>query len=286
MSEQPSDTVASSRPPAIAPGQVAVITGGASGIGLAVAEAMIAEGMSVVLADIDAPKLRDVEARLSEDGASAATMVCNTTVEAEVNELVEFALERFGGVHVMFNNAGIAGVGDAWTDPIGLWQRVLDVNVLGVVHGIRAALPVMQQQGVGHIVSTASHAGLNGAPGIAPYVASKHAVVGLSESLFLELELMASPVGASVLCPEFVKTDLMGKEPTTVESPMAQLINMALNAGVDGGIPAGQVAADVVAGIKAGRFWILTHDSTREASVARVQRAADGINPPIALPES
>jgi NAD(P)-dependent dehydrogenase (short-subunit alcohol dehydrogenase family) len=203
-----------------------------------------------------------------------------------VNALIEFALDRFGGVHVMFNNAGIAGVGDAWTDPIGLWQRVLDVNVLGVVHGIRAALPVMQQQGVGHIVSTASHAGLNGAPGIAPYVASKHAVVGLSESLFLELELIGSPVGASVLCPEFVKTDLMGKEPATVESPMAQLINMALAAGVDGGIPASEVGAAVVAAIKADRFWILTHESTREASVARVQRAADGVNPPIALPES
>ena len=283
MSDQQTDTVAPTRPPAIAPGNVAVITGGASGIGLAVAEAMVAEGMSVVLADIDAPKLRDVEARLSEDGASVATMICNTTVESEVNSLVEYALERFGAIHVMFNNAGIGGVGDAWTDPVELWKRVLDVNVLGVVYGIRAALPVMQQQGIGHIVSTASHAGLNGAPGIAPYVASKHAVVGLSESLFLELELMASPVGASVLCPEFVKTDLMGKEPDTVGSPMAQFINEALRAGVDGGIPASQVAADVVAGIKAGRFWILTHDSTRDASVARVQRAADGINPPIAL---
>lgn len=274
---------AATRPPAVAAGNVAVITGGASGIGLAVAEAMIAEGMSVVLADIDAPKLRDVEARLSEDGASVATMVCNTTAEPEVNALIEYALEQFGAVHVMFNNAGIAGVGDAWTDPIDLWRRVLDVNVLGVVHGIRAALPVMQQQGVGHIVSTASDAGLRGVPGIAPYVASKHAVVGLSESLFLELELIGSPVGASVLCPEFVKTDLMGKEPDTVESPMAQMLNQVLVAGVDGGIPASEVATAVVDAIKAGRFWILTHDSTREASVARVQRAADGVNPPVRL---
>jgi NAD(P)-dependent dehydrogenase (short-subunit alcohol dehydrogenase family) len=282
MSDAAASTDASN---AIAPGNVAVITGGASGIGLAVAEAMIAEGMSVVLADIDAPKLRDVEARLTEDGASVATMVCNTTAEPEVNALIEYAIEQFGGVHVMFNNAGIAGVGDAWTDPVELWHRVLDVNVLGVVYGIRAVLPVMQQQGVGHIVSTASHAGLNGAPGIAPYVASKHAVVGLSESLFLELELIGSPVRASVLCPEFVKTDLMGKEPPTLDSPMAQLINQALQAGVDGGIPASKVAADVVAAIKAGQFWILTHDTTREASVARVQRAADGVNPPIVLGE-
>ncbi|TFH16358.1 MAG: SDR family NAD(P)-dependent oxidoreductase, partial [Acidimicrobiales bacterium] len=139
------------RPPAVAPGNVAVITGGASGIGLAVAEALIAEGMSVVLADIDAPKLRDVEARLTEDGASVAAMICNTTAEPEVNALAEYALEQFGAIHVMFNNAGIVGVGDAWTDPIDLWKRVIDVNLLGVVHGIRAVLPVMQQQGVGHI---------------------------------------------------------------------------------------------------------------------------------------
>jgi NAD(P)-dependent dehydrogenase (short-subunit alcohol dehydrogenase family) len=266
---------------------VAVITGGASGIGLAVAEALIAEGMSVVLADIDAPKLRDVEARLSEDGASVATMVCNTTAEAEVNALVEYALEQFGGVHVMFNNAGIAGVGDAWTEPIELWKRVIDVNLLGVVHGIRAVLPVMQQQGVGHVLSTASHAGLSAAPGIAPYIATKHAVVGLMESLFLELEALGSPIGASVLCPEFVKTDLMNptKEPETVEAPFAQLINQALAAGVSGGIPASDLADQVVAALQRGQFWILTHDSTRQAVRARAELATSARNPSLALPE-
>lgn len=281
MSDSQSDPGA--RPAAIVPGHVGVITGGASGIGLAVAEALIAEGMSVVLADIDAPRLRDVEARLTEDGASVATMICNTTVEAEVNALVEYALDQFGAVHVMFNNAGIAGVGDAWSDPIDLWKRVIDVNLLGVVHGIRAALPVMQQQGVGHIISTASHAGLVAAPGIAPYIATKHAVVGLSESLFLELEALGSPVGASVLCPEFVKTDLMNKEPETVDSPFPQLINQALAAGVSGGIPAGDLADQVVAAIKRGQFWILTHDSTRAATLARAQHEATGTNPTTAL---
>src|SRR6056297_1159028 len=151
----PDSAAPTDAPAAIAPGNVAVITGGASGIGLAVAEALIAEGMSVVLADIDAPKLRDVEARLTEDGASVATTICNTTAEPEVNALIEYALEQFGGVHVMFNNAGIGGVGDAWAGPMEIWQRVVDVNLFGVVHGIRAVLPVMEQQGVGHIVNTA-----------------------------------------------------------------------------------------------------------------------------------
>jgi NAD(P)-dependent dehydrogenase (short-subunit alcohol dehydrogenase family) len=283
-----SDTAApfDARPPAIAPGNVAVITGGASGIGLAVAEALIAEGMSVVLADIDAPKLRDVEARLSEDGASVATMVCNTTSEPEVTALVEYALATFGGVHVMFNNAGIGGMGDAWADPMELWHRVVDVNLFGVIHGIRAVLPVMQQQGVGHIVNTASMAGLTSAPGAAPYFATKHAVVGLSESLFLELGLTGSPIGASVLCPGFVKTDLMDKEPEAVQSPIAQFINIALRAGVESGIPAGDVADQVVDAVKAGRFWILTHEDMREMPVERMQRAAAQTNPSFGLPES
>lgn len=271
------------RPAAIAAGNVAVITGGASGIGLAVAEALIDEGMTVVLADIDAPKLRDVEARLTEDGASVATMICNTTAEPEVNALVEYAVEQFGGVHVMFNNAGIGGVGDAWNDPIDIWRRVVDVNLFGVVHGIRAVLPVMQQQGVGHIVNTASMAGLGAAPGIAPYFATKHAVVGLSESLFLELLALGSPVSASVLCPGFVKTDLMDKEPATVDSPIAELVNQFLRTGVETGIPAPDVAEQVVDAIKANRFWILTHPDMRQGPVERMQRAAAGTNPELNL---
>jgi NAD(P)-dependent dehydrogenase (short-subunit alcohol dehydrogenase family) len=270
-------------PHAIAPGNVAVITGGASGIGLAVAEALVAEGMSVVLADIDAPKLRDVEARLSENGASVATMICNTTAEPEVNALIEYALEQFGGVHVMFNNAGIGGVGDAWADPIDLWKRVVDVNLFGVVYGIRAVLPVMEQQGVGHIVNTASMAGLGAAPGIAPYFATKHAVVGLSECLFLELELTGSPVSASVLCPGFVKTDLMNKEPETVGSPLGQMINQLFRTAVDDGIPASDVADQVVAAIKARQFWILTHEEMRHMPVERMERAEAGVNPTLNL---
>jgi NAD(P)-dependent dehydrogenase (short-subunit alcohol dehydrogenase family) len=283
MSDFPTAPGAAGRPAAVAPGHVAVITGGASGIGLAVAEAFVAEGMSVVLADIDAPKLRDVEARLSEDGASVATKVCDTTAEPEVDALVEYALERFGAIHVMFNNAGIGGVGDAWTEPIDLWRRVVDVNLFGVVYGIRAVLPIMQQQGVGHIVNTASMAGLGAAPGIAPYFATKHAVVGLSESLFLELLALGSPVSTSVLCPGFVKTDLMDKEPDTIDSPVAQLMNQFLRAGVDGGIPASDVAAQVVDAIKGGRFWILTHPDMRQLPVERMQRAAEGVNPSLNL---
>ncbi len=262
-------------------GRVAVITGGASGIGLAVAERLLDRGLRLVLADVDEPKLRAVEARLSEGGGEVAGIVCDTADPASVAELAELTLSRFGGAHVLFNNAGIAGVGDAWSGDLELWRRVVDINLFGVVHGIRSFLPIMTEQGLGHIVNTASMAGLVALPGAAPYNATKHAVVAISEGLYLELGATGSPVGVSVLCPGFVKTDLMEKEPSVVASPIGELIGQALVAGVETGIPADDVATAVVAAIESGQFWILTHADMASVPVERMQRAAAGINPPL-----
>ena len=263
----------------IAPGNVAVITGGASGIGLALAERFIAEGMAVVLADIDAPKLRDVEGRLSEAGADVATMICDTTAEAAVNELAEFTLESFGAAHVLCNNAGILGVGDAWRDAMDLWERVIGVNLYGVIHGIRAFLPIMEQQGLGHIVNTASMAGLTALPGAAPYNVTKHGVVALSEGLFPELAASGSPVKVSALCPGFVKTDLAVKEPAAADTSLATMIGGMLRTGVETGIPASEVADAVLDAIVAERFWILTHPEMSHAPVERMERAESQTNP-------
>lgn len=260
-------------------GKVAVVTGAASGIGLALAERFAAEGMKVVLADIDEPRLRDVTARLTEDGAEVAAEICNTATEADVVALAQAVLERFGGAHVLCNNAGIAGMGDPWRDPMGLWQRIIDINVFGVVHGIRAFLPIMQDQGEGHIVNTASMAGLIPVPGAAPYAATKHAVVAISESLYLELLASGSPVRISALCPAFVKTRLMEHEPDSVADPIAEMMNQMLRSGVEGGIPAAEVAEQVVDAIRTERFWILTHPDARHAAVDRSQRAASQENP-------
>ena len=266
----------------LARGNVAVITGGASGIGLAVAERLLERGMRVVLADIDEPKLRDVEARLTEAGGEVAGVICDTASAASVTALAEATLERFGAAHLLFNNAGIIGVGDAWSGPIDTWDRVIDINLYGVVHGIRAFLPIMTEQGSGHIVNTASMAGLVALPGAAPYNATKHAVVAISEGLFLELAATESPVGVSVLCPGFVKTDLMGKEPdpSTIDTPIGELMGAILATGVEEGIPAADVAEQLVAAVDAGRFWILTHDDMRQMPVERMQRAANQVNPP------
>ena len=260
---------------------VAVITGGAGGIGLAVAERLLERGMKVVLADIDEAKLRGVESRLTEAGGELAAVVCDTASGASVTALAEAALERFGAAHLLFNNAGVAGIGDAWNGPIELWDRVVGINLYGVVHGIRSFLPIMTDQGVGHIVNTASMAGLLGLPGAAPYNATKHAVVAISEGLYVELASAASPVGVSVLCPGFVKTDLMDAEPDTVDSPIGALIGEVLTSGVAGGIPATDVADQFVDAVDARRFWILTHEDMRELPVERMRGAASQTNPPL-----
>jgi NAD(P)-dependent dehydrogenase (short-subunit alcohol dehydrogenase family) len=260
-------------------GKVAVITGGASGIGLALTDRLAAAQMRVVLVDVNEPRLREVSARLSEDGAEVMAQVCDTASEAEMQALAHAVLERFGGAHVLCNNAGIAGLGDPWRDSMALWERIMSINVYGVVHGIRAFLPIMEDQGEGHIVNTASMAGLVPVPGAAPYAATKHAVVGLSESLRLELTAMASPVGVSVLCPAFVKTRLMELEPQNVDSPVANAVNEMLRVGIESGIPASDVADQVHDAIIADRFWILTHPESRHVAVDRAQRAANQENP-------
>lgn len=265
----------------LARGNVAVITGGASGIGLAVAEKLLERGMRLVLADIDEPKLRDVESRLTESGGEVLGVTCDTASAESVTALAEAALDRFGAAHLLFNNAGIAGTGDAWDGPIELWDRVIDINLYGVVHGIRSFLPIMSEQGSGHIVNTASMAGLVALPGAAPYNATKHAVVAISEGLFLELGATESPVGVSVLCPGFVKTPLMDKEPTSVDSPIGGLIRDLLASGVEEGIPPEEVADALVDAVDGGRFWILTHADMRQSPVDRMQRAATQTNPPL-----
>jgi NAD(P)-dependent dehydrogenase (short-subunit alcohol dehydrogenase family) len=265
-------------------GKVAVVTGGASGIGLATAEALLGAGMRVVLADVDEARLRDVAARLTESGADVAAEICDTASEAAVGDLAEAVLARFGAAHLLFNNAGIAGVGDAWSGPMSLWHRVVGVNLYGVVHGIRAFLPIMTEQGEGHIVNTASMAGLVAVPGAAPYNVTKHGVVALSEGLFLELAATGSPVGVSVLCPGFVRTNLMDREGHDAASPLGALMGDVFRQGVEGGMPASEVADQVVDAVRAGRFWILTHEDFRQAPVERMQRAAAQENPTIELP--
>ena len=269
-------------------GKVAVITGGASGIGRSLAHAFAAQGMKVVLADVDEVRMRAVEAELAEGGTEVLPVVCDTSLESSVQALAQATLDRFGAAHVLCNNAGVAGTGDPWSGPISAWDWVVGINLYGVVHGIRAFLPIMQDQREGHIVNTASMAGLVALPGAAAYNATKTAVVAISEGLFLELKSLGSPVGVSVLCPGFVKTNLLagqqwqdrlGPEPPMTTSPIGQMIETMLTQGVENGVDPDLIAAQVLDAIRAGRFWILTHPEMRQSPVERMQRAAAQENP-------
>ena len=269
-------------------GKVAVVTGAGSGIGKAMAERFVAEGMKVVLADLDETRLRLVETQLSESGGDVFPIAVDTALEESVQALAQKALERYGAAHVLCNNAGVVGTGDPWTGPMSVWEWVVGINLYGVIHGIRAFLPIMTEQGEGHIVNTASMAGLVAMPGAAPYNVTKHGVVALSEGLFIELKSAGSPVGVSVLCPGFVRTELMdkmtwsdrlGAQPTVSDNPMSQFMDQVLREGVEQGISPDDVAAQVVAAIRAEQFWILTHPDYGDAPIERIRKAVAQENP-------
>ncbi|HEY6533483.1 MAG TPA: SDR family NAD(P)-dependent oxidoreductase [Acidimicrobiales bacterium] len=189
-----------------AKGQVAVVTGAASGLGFALAEAYAQRGLDVVLADVEAGPLREATAAIDALGVAALGVRTDVRSPSEVDGLAATTIERFGRVDVVCNNAGVTTLGLAWETSLEDWDWVLSVNLGGVINGIRAFVPHLVAQNSGHIVNTASMAGLSNAPWHGPYVASKHAVVGLTESLAFELSLVAPGVGATVVCPGVVET--------------------------------------------------------------------------------
>jgi NAD(P)-dependent dehydrogenase (short-subunit alcohol dehydrogenase family) len=247
-------------------GKTAVITGGASGIGLATATQLAKSGVNLVLADIEDDTLATAVKGLRESGARVLGVTTDVTNEGDILALRDAALAEFGAVHVVFNNAGVASGATIGT-PSEVWKWVIDVDLYGVIYGINAFLPLFLEQNEGHVVNTASLAGLGGAPGMGPYCAAKFAVVGLSESLFHELALTGSKVGVSVLCPGFVKTRIhesarnMPDELTSYnDEPAAQLIADLASQAVNAGIDADVVGGAVEEAIRTNKFWILTHE--------------------------
>ncbi len=247
-------------------GKTAVITGGASGIGLATATQLAKSGVNLVLGDIEEGPLAAAVQGLRAGGARVLGVRTDVTDEGDILALRDAALSEFGAVHVVFNNAGVASGASIGT-PSDVWKWVIDVDLFGVIYGINAFLPLFLEQNEGHVVNTASLAGLGGAPGMGPYCAAKFAVVGLSESLFHELALTGSRVGVSVLCPGFVKTRIhesarnMPDELTSYnDEPAAQLIADLASQAVNAGIDAEVVASAVENAIRTNKFWILTHE--------------------------
>jgi NAD(P)-dependent dehydrogenase (short-subunit alcohol dehydrogenase family) len=250
--------------------QVVVITGGASGIGLAIARAAAALGARPVVADIDGAALAAVrDDRDLPDG----TLVVHTDVAdaASVEALRDAVLEQHGRVDVLCNNAGVSTFNLIENQTLADWRWVLDVNLWGVIHGIAAFLPVMQQQGTpAHIVNTSSVAGLaSGVPFLGPYAASKVAVVSISETLQRELSLSGSPIGVSVLCPSATDTNIMEAErnrPAALapeaRTADAEAWRLGIKASFTGptGLTAEAVAGRVIDAVLQNRFWVITHD--------------------------
>jgi len=250
-------------------GRVAVVTGAAGGIGLALATRFAAEGMRVVLSDVDQARLDDAASTIDGEVEAFAADVSRWE---DVLALAARTVDRFGAAHVLCNNAGVTKPGAAWELTLEEWDWVLGVSLRGVVHGVKAFVPRMVESGEpGHVVNTASIGGLLAYPGLAPYSAAKAGVVGLSESLLHDLRERGAPVGVSVLCPGPVETDFRAHSRALhPEGPEANVANEY--AGVVR-IPPADVAAQVVEAIRDDRFWILTHPAYRDS----IERRARGI---------
>ena len=246
--------------------KTAVITGAASGIGLATARQFASSGANLVLGDIEDEALHAALESLRADGAKVVGVRCDVSQESDVAQLRDAALMEFGGAHIIFNNAGVAA-GAAIGTPKKIWDWALGVNVDGVINGINAFVPLFLEQNEGHVVNTGSLAGLGGVPGMGAYCASKFAVVGISETLFQELLVSGKNVGASVLCPGFVRTRIHESErnmPSELRSAsedpaLAGLREMAKSV-VNAGIEASEVALAVENAVRNNRFWIFTHE--------------------------
>jgi NAD(P)-dependent dehydrogenase (short-subunit alcohol dehydrogenase family) len=267
-------------------GKTAVITGGASGIGLATARQFATSGVNLVLGDIEEGPLAEAVESLRADGAKVIGVQGDVSKEADVFALRDAALAEFGTAHIVFNNAGV-GAGPAIGTPKAVWDWVMQVNVDGVINGINAFVPLFLEQNEGHVVNTGSLAGLVGVPGMGAYCASQFAVVGISETLFHELNLSGKNVGASVLCPGFVRTrihEAARNMPSNLvsynENPNAKVTADFAGAAVNAGIDPSVVAKAVEDAVRHNSFWILTH--LRSAVRSTEQRAAwmEGGPPP------
>jgi NAD(P)-dependent dehydrogenase (short-subunit alcohol dehydrogenase family) len=268
-------------------GKVAVVTGGASGIGRARAERFAREGMKIVLADVEAAPLAQAREEIGRGGVEAIAVLTDVSRWEQVEQLAKRTFETFGTAHIVCNNAGIgSGGAPAWETSLADWQWTINVNLWGVIHGVRAFVPRMLEQGEGHVVNTASIAGLVTVPGMAPYCVTKEGVVALSECLHHDLTVRgASNVKVSVLCPAWVKTKISDSErnrpaslPRTArEAPTDEerVIEGAVRAAVASGIPAEVVADKVLRAIVEERFWILTHSKTKKMIERRMRGILD-----------
>jgi NAD(P)-dependent dehydrogenase (short-subunit alcohol dehydrogenase family) len=230
--------------------RVAVVTGAASGIGLGIATAFVAQGMRVVLADVDDVRLGRAVAALGTDAVEG--VLCDVGDPSDVERLAEETLRRFGAVHIICNNAGIIRTGRCWEIPLADWNAVLRVNLLGVIHGIRTFVPRLLESGdAGHVVNVASMAAVLPVPGIGPYNVAKHGVLALSETLKMDLAQVGAPIGVSVVMPGRVPSRL-GLAPEDPDQSTADPDEPGL-------LPPSEVGRMVMEAVVDDRMYVFTH---------------------------
>jgi NAD(P)-dependent dehydrogenase (short-subunit alcohol dehydrogenase family) len=270
-------------------GRVAVITGGASGLGRALGERFGVAGVKVVLADIDEKMLAETADTLRARGVTLATTRTDVSKGEEVERLAQFALETFGAAHIVCNNAGVAPLGVVWESTAADWRWALGVNLWGVIHGVRVFTPLLLKQGEeGHIVNTASVAGLISPPGMGIYNATKHAVVALTETLHHDLAARTDKVKCSVVCPAYFPSNIAHSErsrPAELRSDrpksdedIAREVNL-FKAVKSGRLSAYDVADATFAAVRDERFYVLTHPRVLPAVELRTREILDGRNP-------
>ncbi|MDR5833861.1 SDR family oxidoreductase [Caballeronia sp. LZ034LL] len=271
-------------------GKVAVITGAGSGFGRAFARQGAALGMKLVLADLDTAGLALTVDAIRAQGGEALGVTADVSDPLQVDALAQAALDAFGGVHLLFNNAGVGAGGFVWENSANDWQWVFGVNVMGVANGLRAFVPIMLRQNEpAHIVNTASVAGLLAAPAMGVYNASKHAVVALTETLQHDLRLAgADLIGVSLLCPAFVPTGIADAERARPEAlanaapytASQKLAARQLTKAVEGGkLTADDIAALTFDAVRAGRFYVITHPAIMASVQLRLDDIAQLRNP-------
>lgn len=268
-------------------GKTAVITGGASGIGLAMAHRFGAAGMHLLIADIEEPALDTAATELRDAGYDVAATVTDVSDLAQIEALAATAADTYGNVHLLCNNAGVGGGGSLLMpdDDLALWKWTIDIDLWGVIYGCKVFMPTMAAHGEGaHVVNTASMAGLGAPPFMGAYTVAKYGVVALSESLAREAQVMGMNIGVSVLCPAFVATaiaDSTRNLPDDIEAPTAEAGEFGdmVRKLVAAGMAPVEVADAVHDAVTDNRFWILTHDEGKVAVAARADEIVNAVNP-------
>ena len=274
--------------------RVAVVTGAASGIGFALAERFAAEGMKVVLADIEGRTLASAAEALRRKAPAVLASQIDVSRSDDMERLARETYDEFGAAHVLCNNAGVAVIGAVHEHSLADWQWVINVNLWGVIHGVRAFVPRMLASGdEAHIVNTSSMAGLTTAPFMSVYDVTKHGVMALSESMYKEFRTTGAPIGVSVVCPGLINTNISRSSrnrPADVAEegkygPMAQAFAQNLEARLAEGYPPSEVAEQVVQGIRDGRFYIVPAQPDVKAGAAvRAQDIIEFRNPTLRRP--